>query len=122
LRLFGGGLFGVPVLLFTSHKSVTHPVAHKCDSGISIYLRAIARESENLRITAFDSYGAPARELIPPEMDRHRVTWLTTEDGRGYATLRRVRLATNGGIHTSLPRDSVVLRQTLGRRGVEIFG
>ncbi len=45
--LFGGSFFGVPVLLFTSHKSVTHPIAHKCFSSISIYLRAIARESGN---------------------------------------------------------------------------
>jgi hypothetical protein len=30
-RLLGGGLFGVHVLLFTSHKAITHPVAHKND-------------------------------------------------------------------------------------------
>jgi hypothetical protein len=29
--LFGGGLFGLHILLFTSHKAITHPVAHKND-------------------------------------------------------------------------------------------
>jgi len=32
--------------------------------------------------------------------------------------LRRVRFATDGAIYTLLPRDSVVLRQILGRWGV----
>jgi hypothetical protein len=70
-------------------------------------------------MTGFDQFGAPRRELVPAEIDQHRAAWLTTEDGRGYATLRRVRFAIDGGIYTLLPRDSVVLRQIPGRRGCD---
>jgi general stress protein 26 len=67
------------------------------------------------------SSAAPTREVIPPEMDRHRVAWLTTEDGRGYATLTRVRFATDGGkIYTSLQRESEALRQIHGHPQVRI--
>jgi hypothetical protein len=47
-------------------------------------------------------------------MDQHRVAWLTTGDGRGYATLRRVRFAADG-------RNRYVVAEGFG--GVaEIFG
>jgi hypothetical protein len=56
-------------------------------------------------------------------MDQHRVAWLTTEDGRGYATLSRVRFATDG-------RNPYVVAEGLGgvaadsgsAGGAEIFG
>jgi hypothetical protein len=67
------------------------------------------------------SSAAPTREVIPAEMDQHRVALLTTEGRRWYTTLTRVRFATDGGkIYTSLRRDSAALQQVLDRPGVRI--
>ena len=63
------------------------------------------------------SSAAPAREVIPPEMDQHRIAWLmtawlTTEDGPGWATVTKVRFATDGEkIYMSLREGSVALLQ-----------
>jgi general stress protein 26 len=67
------------------------------------------------------SSAAPTREVIPPEIDQHRVAWLTTEGRHGYTKLTRVRFATDGGkIYTSLRSESVALRQILERAQVRI--
>jgi len=67
------------------------------------------------------SSAAPTREVIPPEMDQHRIAWLTTEDGKGWTTLTKIRFATDGGkIYTSLRKDSVALRQILALPQVRI--
>jgi hypothetical protein len=58
------------------------------------------------------SSAAPTREVIPPEIDQHRIAWLTTEDSHGWATLTKLRFATDGvKIYASLRRDTVALRQ-----------
>ena len=57
------------------------------------------------------SAAGPTRELIPPEIDAHRVAWLMTDDGGG-TTLTRVRFSTDGGkLYVTLPSNSVVLQQ-----------
>jgi|SRR5450432_280259 len=67
------------------------------------------------------SSAAPMREIRPPEMDQHRVAWLTTEDGKGWTTLTRIRFATDGGkIYTSLGRESLGFGQVLGRPEVRV--
>ena len=56
---------------------------------------------------------APAREVIPVEMDQHRVAWLTTGDGPGEKTEAKVWFASDGGkIYAALLEDSPTL-QTL---------
>ena len=59
------------------------------------------------------------REVVPEDLDRHRVAWLTTG-----TTQTRIRFAADGGkIYTSLRRDSMALRQILGGPEVRIsFG
>jgi hypothetical protein len=59
------------------------------------------------------------REVVPEDLDRHRVAWLTAG-----TTLTRIRFAADGGkIYTSLRRDSLALRQILGEPEVRIsFG
>jgi len=67
------------------------------------------------------SSAAPTREVFPPEMDQHRVAWLTTENRYGHAMLSKVRFATDGGkIYTLLRPDSAAVRQILGRPQVRI--
>ena len=80
---------------------------------------------------------APAREIIPPEMDQHRVAWLTTRDTLGRGAETTVRFATDlGKIYSALLPESVALEHireqpevklSLGRgnqrvRGPEISG
>src|SRR5258708_9844758 len=56
------------------------------------------------------------REAVSEDLDRHRVAWLATG-----TTLTRIRFAADGGkIYTSLRRDSVALREVLGRPEVRI--
>ncbi|SRR5258706_11339187 len=67
------------------------------------------------------SSAASTREVIPPEMDQHRVAWLTTEDGHGCGTRSRIRFATDGEkIYTTLRKDSVALRQIQSRPQVRL--
>jgi len=57
------------------------------------------------------SLPASDREVIPLEMDQHRVAWLTTYDGQGVKTETKVRFATDGGkIYAALQSDSPALR------------
>ena len=57
------------------------------------------------------SSAAPTHEVIPQEIDQHRIAWLTT-DGNGWTTLTKLRFATDGGkIYASLRLGSVALRQ-----------
>ena len=54
---------------------------------------------------------APTRELIPPEMDQHRVAWLSTENGQGWSALTKIRFATDGGkVYSTLRGSSVALQ------------
>ncbi len=72
------------------------------------------------------SSAAPKREVIsseviPPEMDQHRIAWLATEGGEGDATVSRIRFATDGGkIYTVLREESACLRQIEGGSRVRI--
>jgi hypothetical protein len=67
------------------------------------------------------SLADPTREVIPPEMDQHRVAWLTTEDTQGRATLSRIRFATDGGkIYTTLRKGSLALRQVRSHPAVRV--
>ena len=58
------------------------------------------------------SSAAPTREVIPPEIDQHRIAWLMTEDGNGYTSLTKIQFATDGGkLYATLRKDSVALGQ-----------
>ena len=67
------------------------------------------------------SSAAPTREVIPPEIDRHRIAWLTTEDRHGWTALTKIRFATDGGkLYTTLRQKSVALRQIQNQPQVRI--
>ncbi len=67
------------------------------------------------------SSAAPTREMIPPEIDQHRIAWLTTEDGRGWAKQSKIWFATDGGkLYIWLRSDSIALRQIASQPQVRL--
>jgi len=63
------------------------------------------------------------RELIPPDMDQHRVAWLTTEDGRGCATLKEGAVRhRRGNLYVVAEGLGGVAADSGSVGGAEIFG
>jgi PPOX class probable F420-dependent enzyme len=59
--------------------------------------------------------------MILPEIDRHRIAWLTTEDHHGWATLTKIWFATDGRkLYTEIRRDSAACRQIRQRPQVRL--